>query len=102
MKLTYSVFSTTDSVVELARNQIALYENRIATIDAVLPTSDHDAHRRRYLRTGARLARDQAVVLLEFWRDIERDPDREIETNLAGVPPSKAARAASRARRSYQ
>lgn len=99
MKLTYSVFSTPDAVAQLARHQIEFYEKRIEIIDAVLPTSDHDAYRRRYLRTGARLARDQAVVLLEFWRDIERDPDREIEAELSGVDPARASRAVKRARR---
>lgn len=79
MKLTYSVFSTPGAVRELARHQVDCYEQRIATIEAMLPTSDHDAHRRRFLRTGARLAYEQAKVLLEFWRDVEKDPDRRSE-----------------------
>lgn len=87
MKLTYSVFSTPEAVARLARHQIEYYENRIEKIDTALPTSDDDAHRRRYLRTGARLARSQAVVLVEFWRDVERDPDREIESMLVGIAP---------------
>lgn len=92
MKLMYSVFSTPEAVVALARHQIEFYENRIASIDAALPSRDADSHRRRYIRTGARLARDQAALLLEFWRDIERDPDRTVEDERRGAPAYRARR----------
>lgn len=85
MKLTYSFFSTPDAVRELARHQVAMYEARIAGLEEALPTSDHDAHRRRYLRTGARLALEQSKVLRDFWRDVEKDPDRKAEAKRRGV-----------------
>ena len=85
MKLMFSTFSSPAAVRALARHQVEYYEERIAGIEAVLPTSDHDARRRRYIRTGARLALEQAKVLLEFWRDVERDPDRKEESRRRGV-----------------
>jgi PadR family transcriptional regulator, regulatory protein AphA len=85
MKLVYSVFSTPAAVRDLARHQVAFYEARITAIEEALPTSDHDARRRRYLRTGARLAYEQAKVLREFWLDVEQDPDRKAESKRRGV-----------------
>lgn len=85
MKLMYSVFSTPEAVQGLARHQIGFYERRIETIETMLPTSDHDAQRRRFIRTGARLAYEQAKVLLEFWRDVEKDPDRRSEVRRRGM-----------------
>jgi len=85
MKLLYSVFSTPAAVRDLARNQVDYYEARISAIELALPTSDHDAARRRYLRTGARLALQQAKLLREFWLDVEKDPDRKAEAKRRGV-----------------
>lgn len=81
----YSGFSSPDAVRGLARHQIEYYEARIAAIEEALLTSGHDAHRRRYLRTGARLALHLACVLLDFWRDVEQDPDRKSEAKRRGV-----------------
>ena len=80
MKLSYSALGTPSAVAALARHQVDYYQARIAALEAALLSSDHDARRRRYIRTGARLALDQARVLLTFWQNIERDPDRKVET----------------------
>lgn len=84
-KLTYSALSTPSAVRGLARQQIDYYERRIAVLEAMIPTSDHDAHRRRYIRTGARLALQQARDLREFWRDVEKDPNRKSEEKRRGA-----------------
>lgn len=84
MKLTYSFFSTPEAVRGLAEHQVHFYEQRIAAIEALFPASDHDAVRRRYLRTGARLSLAQAKVLLEFWQDVHDDPDRKVESQRRG------------------
>lgn len=85
MKLTFSHLSTPESVAGLARDQVAYYEARIARIRSGLIESDVDAKRRRYVRTGARLALRQAEVLLEFWNDVAADPDRRAEAKRRGV-----------------
>lgn len=79
MKLTYAAFSTPEAVRALANHQIAFYQDRVARLEAALSSSDDDAHRRRYLRTSARLALQQAKVLRDFWLDVERDPGRRAE-----------------------
>lgn len=84
-KVSYSALSNPAAVRELAEHQVAYYEARIVMLEAGIVSSDHDAHRRRYIRTGARLALAQAHVLLEFWRDVEKDPDRKAEAKRRGV-----------------
>jgi PadR family transcriptional regulator AphA len=85
MKLTYAALGTPDAVRDLARDQVAYYTWRIEAFEAGLLVSDEDAERRRYIRTGARLALRQAHTLLEFWRDVEKDPDRRSEVKRRGV-----------------
>ena len=84
-KLSYSALSSPAAVRGLAQHQIEYYERRIALLEEGLLSSDHDARRRRYIRTGARLALRQAHELLAFWREVERDPDRKAEGQRRGV-----------------
>lgn len=84
-KLAWSALSTPSAVRDLARHQITYYEQRIAMLEAGLVSSDPYAHERRYIRTGARLALRQAHVLLEFWHDVEQDPDRKAESKRRGT-----------------
>jgi PadR family transcriptional regulator, regulatory protein AphA len=85
LKLLYAGFTAPEHVAGLARQQVEYYERRIAFLEEVLPTSDHDADRRRYIRTGARLALEQSKVMRDFWLDVERDPDRTVEAKRRGV-----------------
>lgn len=85
MKLIYSAFSTPGAVRELAEHQVAYYEGRIADLEAGLLSSDHDAKRRRFVRTGGRLALAQSKLILDFWRDVASDPDRKAEASRRGV-----------------
>lgn len=84
-KLLYAGFAAPEHVAALARNQVEFYERRIALLEEVLPSSDHDAERRRYIRTGARLMYDLSRTMRDFWLDVEQDPDRKVEAARRGI-----------------
>jgi PadR family transcriptional regulator, regulatory protein AphA len=84
-KLMYAGFTAPVHVATLARHEVEFYEQRIALLSEAIPSSDHDAERRRYIRTGARLALEQAKVMRDFWLDVEQDPNREVEATRRGI-----------------
>lgn len=85
MKLIHGAFGSPEAVAELANRQVAYFSERIAAIDAAMALNI-DVHRNRYFRSAVRLARAQSEVLVEFWSDIERDPDREGEVLRSSGP----------------
>lgn len=75
MKFLYSEMSTPEAVAALAGQQLAYYEQRLGMVEASLASNLENAHRTRYLRTGARLLRDQTKLNIKFWKRVLEDPD---------------------------
>ena len=87
LKLHFSALSDPESVRGLAEHQQRVTEERLSIIRAGMLESDVEPERRRFVRTGARLAMTLSEITVEFWRDVAADPDRRIETTMSGEQP---------------
>lgn len=68
-----------EDMVQLAQTRLEVERERRRLLAEALGSSDHDAERRRFVRSGARYGLGMADSTIRFWENVVADPDRRYE-----------------------
>lgn len=79
LKHHFGALAAPEDIAQLARTRLEVERERRKFLADALGSSDHDAQRRRFVRSGARYGLGMADATIRFWENVLADPGRDYE-----------------------